>query len=256
MLLGHFYSLEYPEIETVYDRFLSLQSLSLESSAHLLLHSGLDGEGVALCLAANVSGISSLCVEPEPALAKQAIRAGICEFMASDLEEALRILKNESRKGRAVSIALIGEPEMAVCEIIERELQLDIIHLFRDGRDVPGAQALIAQGARRLVMKQSSEDMIAVNWSVAREPLRWLPLADALALQSLDPRERSTPVRRRWIECSPNHLGRQFMAQRFSPMMPSEAEAFFNAVQRHVEGGEIQVAVSVVRNGEEELVLS
>jgi hypothetical protein len=39
-------------------------------------------------------------------------------------------------------------------------------------------------------------------------------------------------------------------------MTPAEADAFFAAVQRDVVGGEIQVAVSVVRNGEEELVLS
>jgi hypothetical protein len=98
--------------------------------------------------------------------------------------------------------------------------------------------------------------MIAVHWSVAREPQRWLPMADARAANALDPREATTPERKRWVEGSPRYLGRPFAAQRFLRMTPVEADAFFAAVQRDVEGGEIQVAVSVVRNGEEELVLS
>jgi hypothetical protein len=255
-MFGHFSSLEFPEMAITYDRFAALQSLTPELGGWLLLHACLDREGVALSMAANVAGIASLCLEPESSLAKQALRAGVCDFLVNDLDEALRILKNEIRKGRSVSVVVTGEPELVVAEAVERGLQPDIVHLQLDGRDIPGIDTLIARGARRLSLKRPSEDMIAVTWSVAREPLRWLPLADARAADALDLRERSTPQRKRWIEGSPRYLGRLFAAQRFLRMTPAEADAFFAAVQRDVEGGEIQVAVSVVRNGEEELVLS
>ena len=114
----------------------------------------------------------------------------------------------------------------------------------------------LARGAQLLPEHYHSDNKIPVHWGVAREPLRWLPLADSRALSVLDSRDRSTPWRRRWIEGSPRYLGRHFAAQRFLRMTAAEADAFFAAVQRDVEAGEIQVAVSVIRNGEEELVLS
>ena len=262
MLFGHLSSLEYPEIEAIYDRFAALYSPSLNLGDQLLFHAWMNREGAALSMAANVAGIGSLCFEPETFLLKQALRAGVCDFLVLDLDEALRIQQNETRKGRAVAIAVAGEPEVVIAEAVERGLQPNVVVLLQqagpDSRvgDIHGTEKLLASGARRLVVRKPAEQMIDVHWSVAREPLRWLPFADALASTSLDPRDRTTSQRRLWIENSPRYLGRHFAAQRFLPMTPDEADRFFNAVQRDVEGGEIQVAVSVVRNGEEELVLS
>ena len=256
MLFGRPSSLEFPDIETVYDRFAALHLLSFELGGRFLLHALLDRDGVGLSMAANVSGLASLCMEPETFLAKQAVRAGVCDFLVNDLDEAVRILKNEIRKQRAVSVALTGEPEIVLAEVIERGLQPEIVHLQAEGSDLPGAEILLERGARTLPTRHHSADSIAVHWSVAREPLRWLPLADSRAANVLDLRDRTTPWRKRWIESSPRYLGRPFAAQRFLRMSSAEANSFFAAVQRDVESGEIQVAVSVVRNGEEELVLS
>jgi urocanate hydratase len=261
MLLGHISPLEYPELAAVYDRFAALQFLSQNSDSPALFHSYLNRDGVALSIAANVAGIGSFCFEPEACLARQAMRTGICAFQTGELEEALRILKNEVRKGRAVSVAVTGEPEIVAAEALASGIQPEVIHLWQEDSsasivEVPGVEALIARGARRLVVNEPDRRMISVHWSVAREPQRWLPMADALAVEALDVAEPTAPLRRRWLEDSPGHLGRHYVAQRYLPMTPAEADAFFNAVQRDVEGGEIQVAVSVVRNGEEELVLS
>jgi Urocanase Rossmann-like domain len=261
MLFGHLSSLEYPEIEAIYDRFAALYSPSLNLGDQLLFHAWMNREGAALSMAANVAGIGSLCFEPETFLLKQALRAGVCDFVVHDLDEALRVQQNEVRKGRPVAIAVAGEPEIVIAEAVERGIQPHVVLLQQTGpdsrtSDIHGTEKLVAGGARRLVVRRPAEHMIDVHWSVAREPLRWLPFADALASTSLDPRERTTCQRRLWIENSPRYLGRHFAAQRFLPMTPDEADRFFNAVQRDVEGGEIQVAVSVVRNGEEELVLS
>jgi Urocanase Rossmann-like domain len=256
ILLDRPTSLEFPEITTIYNRFAALQAISSNLGGSLLLHAWLDPDGVALSMAANVAGAASLCIEPEAFLAKQALRGGVCDFLVNDLDEALRILKNEIRKARPVSVVLTGEPEQVVAEAIERGLQPDIVQLKSEGADIAGVATLLARGARRLPIDGLLYGMIPVHWSVVREPLRWLPLADALAANSLDPSDPTTAGRRHWVENGARYLGRTFAAQRFLRMTPSEADAFFAAVQRNVEAGEIQVAVSVVRNGAEELVLS
>lgn len=259
MLSGRASSIEFPEIESIYDRYAALETFSTELSGWLLLHSLLDREGVALNIAANVAGLNSLCVEPEAALAKQAMRAGICDFMVTDLDEALRIFENERRKQRSISIALVGEPNLSAAEVMERGVLPELVHLRLEDathRQIPEVDAMLARGSRLLPECHEYCQMIPVHWSVAREPMRWLPLADFRAADSLDRRHAATPWRRRWIEGGPRYLGRHFAEERFLRMTSGEADAFFAAVQHDVEAGEIQVAVSVVRNGEEELALS
>ncbi|GGG94299.1 hypothetical protein GCM10011586_06460 [Silvibacterium dinghuense] len=255
-MFGRAITISYPAIEEVYDRYAALQMLSPGLSGSLLLHTYLDAEGVALTVAANVAGLASLCIEPEPQLAKQAMRTGVCEFVVNDADEALQILKQELRKAHPVAVTLLGEPEFVLAELIERGLQPEIMHLAADGQEMAEARTFLARGACRLPEPVSTDGWVAVHWSVAREPQRWLPLADILASGAVDAEDPSGAWRRRWIECSPRFLGRHYAAQRFARMRPAEADAFFAAIQRDVEAGEIQVAVSVVRDGQEELVLS
>jgi hypothetical protein len=256
ILLDRPTSLEFPEIESIYNRFAALQASSKNIGGSFLMHAWLDADGVALNMSANVAGAMSLCIEPEMFLAKQALRGGICDFLAKDLDEALRIFKNEMRKARPVSVALIAEPEQVIAEAIERGVQPDIVHAVIDGQEVPGVEVLFGRGARLLQFHQRESGIIPVHWSVAREPLRWLPMTDILAAQSLDPLNGASAWRRQWIENSPRSLGRTFAAQRFVWMTPREADAFVAAVQRDVEGGEIQVAVRVTRKGVEQSIAS
>ncbi|MFT4114507.1 hypothetical protein [Silvibacterium sp.] len=255
-MFGRAITLSYPAIEEVYDRYAALQSLSPGLHGSLLLHTYLDADGVGLTMAANLAGLASLCIEPEPQLAKQAMRTGVCEFVVSDADEALRILKTELRKGRGVSVVLLGEPQFVLAELIERGVQPEIMHLVGDGQELPEAQTFLARGACRLPESVQAEGWAAVHWSVAREPQRWLPLADILASGAVEMDEPSGTWRRRWIEHAPNVLGRHYMAQRFARLRPAEADAFSAAIHRDVEAGEILVAVSVVRDGQEDLVLS
>lgn len=259
MLSGRTSSIEFPEIESIYDRYAALETFSSELSGWLLLHSLFDRDGVALSIASNIAGLNSLCVEPEASLAKQAMRTGICDFMVTDLDEALRIFENERRKQRSVSIALVGEPNLATAEIMARGVLPELVHLRLEDdqyRQLAEVEAMLARGSRLLPGRPKYFDMIPVHWSVAREPMRWLPLADFRAADSLDRCQTGTQWRKRWIESGPRYLGRHFASQRFLRMTNCEADAFFAAVQHDVEAGEIQVAVSVVRNGEEELALS
>jgi hypothetical protein len=255
-------SLEYPPLAVVYDRFAALAQLlpkppsSPAPSGLLVVNGRLNREGVAVALGSNLAGAALLCMEPESLLAKQAMRSGICDAMVRDVGEAIELLEQERGKPRPFSVIVLGEPEVVTLEIAERGLAPSFVHLYDDGRPIPGTQALLARGARPLPLQLPYDGMAAVSWTVAREPQRWLPLTDALAAGALDPRQLNTAQRRRWIEASPTLPGRTYPAQRFLPMTPSEADAFTAAVQRDVEGGVIQVAVRISRNGQEQLLAS
>jgi Urocanase Rossmann-like domain len=240
--------LDFPKIEMVYGRFAALAALDADLGGLLLLYAGLEAEGIAMAMAANVAGTASLGIEPDAARAKLALRAGVCDFVVNSLDEALRILKNEVRQRRAASVVVTGEVDATVAEIVARGVQPDIL-----GFAVP---ELIERGARLLQFKTDGEKdrLRAVGWSVQREPIRWLPLLDALAVRSLEESGATTEARTRWLEAAPRYLGRTFAGQRYLLMTEVEADHFVAAVEAAVRSGEVQVAASVTQDGEAKLI--
>jgi hypothetical protein len=233
MLTG---DLEFPDISEVYGRYAGLTNMSADVGGWLLLYARLHRDGVAVAMASNVVGSASLGLEPDAARAKAALRAGVCDFVVNDLSEALRILKNEIRQRRAVSVVLTGEVDAAVAEIVDRGVQPEVLAFASPG--------LEARGARMLGLDVGS-GLVSVAWSVAREPMRWLPVLDGLAISSLSVKD----VRVRWVEASPRYLGRAFAGQRFLRMNEGESNAFVAAVR-----GAIPVGVSISRGGDVVLI--
>src|SRR5271170_4477854 len=150
MAFGHDLQ-DFPDIAEVYERFAALTASSRELGGSLLLYTELDRSGIALAMAANVAGAASLGLEPDLARAKWSIRSGACDFLVNTLDEALRILKNEIRKRKAVSVALVGDPRAAIAEIVERGVQPEIV----SGR-AAGMEALVERGARRLDLRAAA----------------------------------------------------------------------------------------------------
>lgn len=229
--------LTFPEIADVYARFVALTAMSRDLGGWLLLYAGLDCDGIAVAMASNVAGAGSLGIESDATRAKQALRAGVCDFVVNNLDEALRILKNEIRKRRPASVVLTAEADAAIAEIVERGVQPEILSF--------PVRELMERGAR--VLETSAEDgPISVHWSVAKDALRWLPVVDALAVASLKRRD----ARIRWIEAAPRYLGRAFAEKRYLQMTNAEAEAFIAATRDAVRIGTIAVAVSVTQGRE------
>ena len=247
MSSGQLPSQEFPDITDVYERFTALTAVSPALGGSLLLYAGLDWSGVALAIAANIAGAASLGLEADLARAKGAIRSGACDFLVNTLDEALRILKNEIRRKKAVSVVLGGGAPGVVAEMVERGVQPEIVV-----GDAPGMETLEARGARRL--EWASGEGVAVTWGVAEEPVRWLPVVDRLAAEALDPADPSTAARRRWLEAAPRYLGRALAGQRHVRMSEAEAETFVSAVRREVESGGIPVAVTVTRDASETVI--
>lgn len=229
-------ALEFPEIAAIYARFAALMAMSSDFGGWLLLYSGLDREGIAVAMASNVAGAASLGIESDAARAKLALRSGVCDFLVNNLDEALRILKNEIRQKRGVSVVLMGAVDATVAEMVERGVQPEVLTF--------PVRELLERGARML--SDNVEDgSIAVAWSVASGFPRWLPVLDGLAIASL----QTAGPRARWVEASPRYLGRVFTG-RFLRMADAEADTFVAAVREAVSNCLIDVTVSLTRGAE------
>jgi urocanate hydratase len=229
--------LNFPEIPDVYERFRALAAMSPNPRGWLLLYSGLDRDGIALAMASNVASAASLGIEPDPARAKGGLRRAVCDFVVNHLDEALRILKNEIRQERGVSVVLIGEVQPMVAQMVERGVQPDVLAF-----PVP---ELIERGARLLAVG-IEDGLDPVIWSVEKDALRWLPLLDSLAAESL----KDHDARIRWLEAAPRYLGRELAETRYLPMTSAEADAFVRAVRGAVRSHTIGAAVNVSRGGD------
>ena len=84
------------------------------------LNLGLGSKGSAISFAANIAGAVCLSLEPDAALLRNALRAGSCDFVVNTLDEALRVIKNEVRKRRPLSVGLEGDPATLLGEIMAR----------------------------------------------------------------------------------------------------------------------------------------
>jgi hypothetical protein len=230
--------LDLPSIAQVYDRYAALKKLSSQLGGWLLLYTELNSRGLALAIAANTAGAASLGLESERERGKQALRHGVCDFLVNDLDEALRILKNELRKQRPVSVVLACDPQATVDQSIERGVQPDIVAF-------PEA-TLQLRGARLLPTEAGAESGLqSVRWSVAQEAARWLPILDRAAAMAL---AEPAADRRHWLAASPRYLGRSFAGQRYLRMASAEADVFQREVERLVSDKEIPVAVILKRD--------
>lgn len=222
-----------PALPAIYDRYESLNRVARDRfsgtlARKLLLCSGLDLEGLTAMVAASIAGACSLCVEPEAERLRESLRAGLCDFVVGPLDEALRILKNELRRGLAVSVGVTAEPESTLAAMIDRGLQPDLLSL-------PSGEPrriFVERGALALPEHGTSDSSAAlIEWTLTTDAARSMPQVAHIAAQALDASRSDTFFRRHWLESAPRHLGRAFSARHCLRMTPAEATAFFAAVR-------------------------
>lgn len=197
-----------------------------------------------LALGATLAGAAFLGVEPDPDAIKRAMRAECCDFMVNNLDEALRILKNELRKRKPVSIGLLGQPADVFREILERGVLPDVLAsagIPDASEDVAGRQVDAAfqtlretgsigidfAGGHRSEAGVVEAEEIVGAWSdangmsaaVTDGNAERLKAADLLALNELPGDDR---MRRRWLELAPKYFRRDLPLARV--MWISDAE--------------------------------
>jgi urocanate hydratase len=93
----------------------------------LIVSGGMGGMGGAQPLAATMTGAAFLGIDVDPDRIKKRLKTGYCDFMATSLEEALRILKNAVQKKENVSVGLVGNCADLIPELAERGVVPDIL---------------------------------------------------------------------------------------------------------------------------------
>lgn len=93
----------------------------------LIVSGGMGGMGGAQPLAATMNGACFLGVEVDPARIGKRIKTGYCDRMATDLDEALRIIDEARSKGEAISVGLVGNCADVIPELARRGIVPDVL---------------------------------------------------------------------------------------------------------------------------------
>lgn len=234
--------IRFPGVGEIYDAYAGLQRVAAERGAArpgqaawlggwLLAVFGLDASGIAALVAGAVAGGAVLAMDARRERVKELLRYGICDFVVNDLDEALRILKNEVRKKQPVSVCLSAAPEASAVEMVQRGLQPEVLA----GSRVSAAGELVNRGA---VWLQEGPFMGAlVGWRLRKETAAWaagpvLARVDELVAGMLEDQAAETPWRRHWLQRAPRYMGRRLAVERCVRMSELEAgrlvEAFRN----------------------------
>jgi hypothetical protein len=187
----------------------------------LLLYAGeLSTMHRALVVAANVAGAATLAASADQQAQRQATRDGVVDFAVTTLDEALRILKNQVRKGEPVAVCVGLAPEAVEREMGERGVAPDLI--------AGDLGEKFSARAGRVAPQAASGSEATVRWSVASEPARWLPALDGWALDCLD---ADAWAERRWLRLAPRFVGRMARGTRVLRCEPAAAEMFLKRVE-------------------------
>ncbi len=185
----------------------------------------LDGAGRSLMVASNIAGAASLAATADPEAQRQSIRDGIADFMVTNLDEALRILKNEVRKCDAVAVCVAAEASAMEREMLERGVVPDLRR-----SDLAGAEPVPA----------------ILTWRVGLTPAQWLPKLDAIALECLGERlDPAAHAARRWLRLAPRYLGRQSHEVHLVRCGQDFYDCFSAKVRAGVDEGKIPAEVEV-----------
>lgn len=166
----------------------------------------LDEESRALLVAANIAGAATLAASADRDTQKQALRDGVADFVVTNLDEALRILKNQLRKRETVAVCIALSPLDVEREMNERGVAPDFLR--RELRVPPQHEALALQVGEETEVDFSKITAL-VTWRVDSALPKDLALLDEIALACFDPRlDANAWKSRRWLRLSPRYLGR------------------------------------------------
>ena len=93
----------------------------------LVVSGGMGGMGGAQPLAATMNGGAFLGIDVDPERIKRRLKTGYCDVMVTNLDEALRILKNAVRKREATSVGLVGNCADLIPEMAKRGVVPDLL---------------------------------------------------------------------------------------------------------------------------------
>jgi urocanate hydratase len=199
----------------------------------------LDEEGRALLIAASIGGAATLAASADRNAQKQALRDGIADFVVTNLDEALRILKNQLRKRETVAVCIAQSPSDVESEMNQRGVVPD---LLRSDLRVPPHQKALALHESEETELDLGKIPAFVTWRVDSGLPKDLALLDEIALACIDPNEWES---RRWLRLSPRYLGRLAQNLRLLDINREFAARFIEEVDRRVKSGDISTTIEI-----------
>ncbi len=151
--------------------------------------------------AANVAGAATLASAPTPESQRRAMRDALVDFVVNSMEEALRILKNEIRQRRAVSVAVAVSQQHLLEEMHKHGVQPEAIS-EEAMQALQNVQAEALQHCLILETPRRAEG-IFVDWVRDSCCTQKQVGAEAAALEIA-----ADPIRQRWLRLAPRYLGR------------------------------------------------
>jgi urocanate hydratase len=115
--------------------FTLLGTLKPDWRGALIVACGLGPGGSALSIAGNIAGAGCLGIDERPDVGRAALRSGACDFVVNTVDEALRVLKNEIRQRRPVSVGLTRGSTEALEELVGRGVLPKLFTVFRRDAD-------------------------------------------------------------------------------------------------------------------------
>ncbi len=243
----------------MYGCYIRLQSIRAERfpdppadglAGRLLTCVGFGLEGAELALATTISGGAFLGIDPSSEHLKAALRNGACDFMVNTLDESLRVLKNELRKKKALSVGLLGEAAAILPAMVERGVQPDLLAERGASKtetaplNQPALLTFVERGAvgveTHAAQSFHAAGLVEVFWTAAS--LTDLRRMDAVALQQL-PVDDS--LRRRWLQQAPAYFHRQRPLQRVLAMHPEEVTRLVEVFKNAISSGEVQPSATL-----------
>ena len=233
-----------PEVAHVYFLFENLIKIAeipmpIGLGGMLLVYGDLDSAGAAVALAGNIAGAATLGIDSDGSRLKQGVRHGFCDFLVNNLDEALRILKNELRKKQPVSVCLEGVLASFLHIFVHRGVQPAIVAFSDENND---SSILVERGTIVLQTTPAVDDfLLGVTWEAETRAALWLPKVDALAAEALP----AGDARHRWLNFAPRYLGRSLAGKRYLRMTAAELETFTGLVESATAAGEVGTRITI-----------
>src|SRR6202795_1009212 len=116
-------------LQGTYETFASVakKHFAGDLAGKLVVTGGMGGMGGAQPLAATMNGAAFLAIDVDPERIKRRVKTGYCDVMVTNLDEALRILKNAVREREAVSVGLVGNCADVIPELARRGVVPDVL---------------------------------------------------------------------------------------------------------------------------------
>ena len=96
-------------------------------SGRLVVTGGLGGMGGAQPLAATMNGAAFLGVDVDETRIRRRVDSGYCDRLATDLDEALRLVLDAKRRSAALSVGLVGNVADVLPELVRRGVAPDVV---------------------------------------------------------------------------------------------------------------------------------